>query len=510
LLAGLSTGPGISREEASTLAAAGAGPDSARAEGGTRPVPPVPALLSRMGAAAAGRLGLPGLHLAGHRLASVAAGALLAALLAVLAQGLAGPAAGVLAPAMLLSAPRLLLPLLQAGPRALGAAFFLAAALAFRRGAAGRRIMGRFSAAIAAGAFFGLALAVQLEALGLLAAAFVHAVLCPILRAFRPTLPPGDARGPPSARPRTSVTGVFAMALLGPVVAAALWPFLWPDPLHRGAAALAAIPGNAPVLFLGRMLGPGRPPWGEPAILTALALPATLVLAFAGGLLHTLARLWRALRGGPGLSDELFLLLVALVPLAAAQAGLVSRGPGLGPWMSTFPILAALGARAILSAARALWPKRAGALALVLSVAALSPGVAAAVRAYPEFGASWGELAGGTPGAATLGLPRHDGEATGSLLPQLFAHARPGARVHWANVPPAALAIYAEDGRIRTDLAAAATPEEADLVVVPLTGGPRREEYRAWAALHTSTPAAGTFLDEVPLAWVYARPGAWR
>jgi hypothetical protein len=506
LLAALAPGPGVSSEEADTLVAAGAGPaPSADA----RPVLPIPALLSRLGAGTADQLGLSRHHLAGHRIASAAAGGVLAGLVALLAQGLAGTAAGLLAPALLLSAPRLLLPLLQAGPRALGACGFLAALLAFRRACVGRRILGRFSGAIGSGLLFGLALSVQLEALALLAAAAAHALLCPLLRLFRPSPAAGDAAAP-SPRPRSSATGVLAMALLGPVVAVALWPWIWPDPLRRVTAALASVPADAPLVHLARLLGPGRPAWGEPAALTALALPATLVLAFAAGLLHTLTRLWRALRGGPGLSDELLLLLAALAPLAAAQVGFSARGPGVGPWLAAFPLLAVLGARAILSAALAAWPARAGALALLLSAAALAPGIAASVRAFPELGASWGELAGGTPGAATLGLPRHDGEAGAALLQQLSAHARPGARVLWIGVPPAALAVYARDGRLRPDLAVAASPQEADLAVVALTGGPRAGEYRAWAALHTSTPAAAAFLDEVPLAWIYVRPGSWR
>lgn len=504
LLAVLAPGPGISREEAATLAAAGAGPAAADA----RPVLPIPALLSRLGAGTADRLGLSHHHLAGHRLASAAAGGLLAGLVALLAQGLAGTAGGLLAPALLLSAPRLLLPLLQAGPRALGACGFLAALLAFRRACVGRRILGRFSSAVGAGVLFGLALSVQLEALALLAAAAVHALLCPLLSLVRPAPAPGDA--PPPPRPRSSATGVLAMALLGPVVAVALWPWIWPDPLRRVSAALASVPVDAPLVHLARLLGPGRPAWGEPAVLTALALPLTLVLAFAAGLLHTLTRLWRSLRGGPGLSDELLLLLAALAPLLAAQVGFAARGPGVGPWLAAFPLLAVLGARAILSAALAAWPARAGALALLVSTAVLAPGIAASVRAFPELGASWGELAGATPGAATLGLPRHDGEAAAALLRQLSDHARPGARVHWIGVPPAALAVYARDGRLRADLAAAAAPEEADLAVVALTGGSRADEYRAWSALRTSTPAAAAFLDEVPLAWIYVRPGAWR
>ena len=35
-------------------------------------------------------------------------------------------------------------------------------------------------------------------------------------------------------------------------------------------------------------------------------------------------------------------------------------------------------------------------------------------------------------------------------------------------------------------------------------------EYQVWTAFETARPVAGAQLDEVPLASIYARPGAWR
>jgi hypothetical protein len=301
------------------------------------------------------------------------------------------------------------------------------------------------------------------------------------------------------------------MAILGPAVAVASRPWLWADPLHRAATDLAAVAGSTPLVHMGRLLEAGRPPLGFPLVVTALALPAALAAAFAGGLVHALSRLrGRATHEKPGPAGELLLVLAALGPLAAAQLGFAPRTPGPGPWLTAFPFLAALAARAILASASTAWPSRARLLAAVLTAAVLAPGVAACLRAYPNLGSSWGELAGGAPGAASLGLPRHDGEAAGSLLAEISARARPGARIHWSSVPPAAVAVYAADGRLRADLAAADSLAEADLAVVAVPGGLRQDEYQVWAAFQTSAPVAGAFLDEVPLAWVYARPGAWR
>jgi hypothetical protein len=108
-------------------------------------------------------------------------------------------------------------------------------------------------------------------------------------------------------------------------------------------------------------------------------------------------------------------------------------------------------------------------------------------------------------------MQRQDGgDAAAALLDALNARAPEGARVYWPSTAPAAVRAFARDGRLRPDLVAAASPEDADLAVVTLDGASRDPEYRVWSAFRTARPAAGAYLDEVPLAFVYARPGAWR
>jgi len=488
LLAAIAPGPGLSDAEAAALAGAGAEGRAAPAAFALSP-PAAAAALEAAGAFAA-RLGAP--RLAGYRAASALAGGALAALLAMLARALAGPAAALLAPALLLCAPRLIAALVEAGPLAPGAALGVGTVLAYRTAASAGRALTRLAAALLAGVLFALALALRADAVQLVAVAAAHVLGCTVLRALRPER--ARLSGP---RPRSSPPSLVAMLALGPAAALAFWPSMWGTPWQGIAPALAALVGD-------------RPPWGHPLLVTGLALPAALVAALAAGVLHGGVRCWRAIRGGPGLSDELLLLFAALGPLAAAQAGLCPAEPGPGPWLGAFPFLAILAARAMLAAANAIWPARASPVAAALAAAVLAPGLVAAGRSYPLLSASWGELAGGTPGAATLGLPRQDGGAVASLLREIAVHARPGARIYWAAVPAAALRTYGQDGRIRPDITVAQDPADADLAVVPLPGGNRQEEYRVWAAFRTSAPVSGTFLDEVPLAWVYARPGAWR
>lgn len=522
----LASGPGISREEAASLAAAGAvrpspapdegpgvapGPSSPARE--AVPPPPLAPALARAAHAAATWLGLP--HLTGFRLGSALSAALLAGLLSLLAHDLAGRTAAALAPALALAAPRLLHASLLAGPDGHAAALSLATIWAYRRSLGAATASARLRGGVVAGALLGLALAARLDLIVLLAALAVHAVLVGLLlRPRRPGAGPEEAAGPVHATFETGLRGapvaLAAMIVVAPAVLLALWPWLRADPVRRLGEALAAVPGEGGVIWLGEVLRGPRPPWGYPLAMTALALPAALLWTWGAGLLHALARLCRAVRAG-GFSDELLLLMGALAPLVAVQLGLAPRAPGVRPWLPAFPFLAVLGARALVAAARGAWASREAPLGLALAVLACAPGLRAALHAWPHGGSAWGELAGGAPGAVSLGMQRQDGgEAAAAVLELVSERARPGARVHFPLTAPEAVRLYQEDGRLRADLEIAPAPAGADLVVVPLDGGSRDLEFQAWSALRTATPAAGAFLDEVPLAFVYARQGAWR
>jgi hypothetical protein len=505
VLLALGGGPGISRDEAAVLEAADA---SLRAPGAAAaPQPPL-----APGAAAAARLALSPLgvsRLRAARLPSAVAGAGLSALLAAAAWELSGPAAALLAPALFWAAPRHLHAGLVATPDLLATALVLAAALAFRRAGERTGTRPRLPAAVAAGLLLGAALAARTDAWVVVAALGLQALLVRLLGA-----------GPPhedGARPRRVPPRILAILLLAPLVLVALWPaLLWSAPA-RGAA-LAAAGRSAATLALG---GARLPTVGFPLSVTALTVPLALLAVLAGGVAHAGARLWRALvPGAPAgrdpapraaARDELWLLLLAAAPLGAAAAGLGPPAGGVRPWLPALPFLALLGARALVRAAAVAWPARAAPLVASLALLVVWPSLRATVHALPSGSSGWNELAGGAPGAASLALPRQDGgEGAARLVGELNARAREGARVWWATTSPAAVRCLALDGRLRADLVQASGPEDADLAVVTLDGAGRDAEYRTWAAFRTARPVAGAYLDEVPLAFAYARPGAWR
>jgi hypothetical protein len=480
-LAVLAGRPGPSRDELAVLAG---GPSAAAA-------------LAGAARAVAGALG----ELRAARLPAALAGAALTSLLAVLGGALAGRGALLLGPLLFWLAPRHLDAGLSASPDLAAAALALGAAWAYRRAAAAPRHRDRAAAALGAGALFGGALALRADGWILLTAFAVHAGLLRL--AGGRAAPPAPGAEPPEgleARLHGLPLALAAMALFGPAALLVSTPALLADPV--GALAGLAAGQRRPAGALG------------PFAALALTVPASLLVAYGVGLLHAGSRVVRASRArAPArlLADDLLLVLVPAAYLAAGAAGLGASGPGLRPWLPALPFLALAAARAVLAAAALSWPSRAVPVGVVLGVLALAPGALALARAWPLGGAAWNELAGGAPGAAARGLPRqHGGEAIRELLPALGDRAAPGARVYWAGVAGEALPVYVREGLVRGDLVAVETPEGADLAVVALDGGSRDLEYQAWAALRTDRPAAGVYVDEVPVALVYARKGAWR
>jgi hypothetical protein len=498
LLLALDGGPGVSRDEALVLEAADA---ALRAPGAAAPAQPPLA----MGAARIARMVLSPLgvsRLRAARVPSAAAGAALSALLSAAAWTISGPAAALLAPALFWAAPRHLHAGLVATPDLLVAALALAAALAFRRAGEALPASRRLRAALSAGLLVGLAMAARTDAWVLAVALALHAVLVRALHAG----PVGAHGGPPRRLPPR----ITAVLLLAPAVLLAVWPsLLWSQSARAAAAAVAG--RSAAALALG---GARVPALGFPIVVSALTLPLGLAVVFAGGGLHGLVRLSAAIRERApraAARDELWLLLLAAAPIGAAAVGLGPAAGGVRPWLPAMPFLALLGARALVRAAAVASPARAAPLLASLALLALWPAVRATAHALPSGASAFGELAGGAPGAASLGLPRQDGgEAAARLVDAVNARAREGARVWWPTSAPAAVRGLSLDGRLRPDLALADGPDDADLVVVTLDGAGRDAEYRTWAAFRTARPVAGAYLDEVPLALAYARPGAWR
>jgi 4-amino-4-deoxy-L-arabinose transferase-like glycosyltransferase len=306
-----------------------------------------------------------------------------------------------------------------------------------------------------------------------------------------------------------------AMAVLGPLVFVVTWPWLWRGGLERIAwyFSFHANHEHYSWHYLGTVMRHPPFPMAYPFVVTALTVPAGVLAAMFGGLVHSVARAIGALRGDGERAvwaDELLLTLNALFPIVLIAHPQVPHFGGVKHWLAAMPFLAALGARALMTASHQLWPRPA-LLALPLAVLILVPAAWATGHFHPFGTAAYNELAGGAGGAATLGMQRQFwGDNMVAALEVLNQHAAQGARVWYQEATVAAVRTYQRDGRLRSDLTPVETPEEAQISVYHYHQEFRDKEFRTWTEFQTTRPVHGVYLDEVPLITIYARAGAWR
>ncbi len=445
---------------------------------------------------AAGLLG----EVQGSRAGAWLLAAFLAALLALWGFDLAGPACGAIAPALFFLVPR---NFWHSHPALLDlpvTTLVLGTSYAFWRSTGTSR--GRLSSAgwaVAAGVLLGAALATKHNAW------FVPPVLVVawLLGAYR-------------GRPSSAAPALLAMAAIGPLVLVAAWPWLWHQTLPRiqGWLGYHLHHENYPWMYFGSLLREPPFPVSYPFVVTALTVPLAVMVAMAGGLAQAVSRIVSAWRGrGPEVSvpTEWLLLLSALFPIALIAWPTVPRFGGVKHWMPAMPFLALLGARALVTAGRLLWPSRTGLATGALALLALAPAAWQVAHVHPFGTAAWNEVAGGAPGAATMGMQRQFwGDAAVAVLPAVNTHAAPGSRVWFQETTALAARQYQRDGRLRADLSVASGPEDADISIWQYHQEFRDREFRTWTEFRTTRPVTGAYLDEVPLVQVYARPGAWR
>jgi hypothetical protein len=461
----------------------------------------------------------PGFELLAARLGALLFAAVLAYVLSRFGGDLAGLTGALLTPALFFLVPAAFGTSLAAGTATPAAALWVGVLLAHHRGLRSRDRRERIRRAAVAGLLFGAAVATRRDAWALLPVLLLHYLAVRSRGGIR------ALQGEEELQPRHPANrsawrsllaglpaSIPAMLLLGPLVLAALTPWTWIDPVGRLLTAAKAALAAPPFVHLGTVVAGGPAPWHAPLLAALLLPPATLAFLYVAGILHAARRLVLGWRGEAGatFSEELLLLLGALLPVLLAALGVTPTEAGIGPVLPALAVLALLGARAIATAARAGWPSRASKVALAVSLVALYPALRASVLTFPHGASAWSEWVGGAPGAASIGLPRLASGAGAALLAELGERTAAGQRVWWPSLPASTLEKLRREGRLRSDLRIAASPEEADVAVIEHDDARRDLEFQVWTAFGAARPVAGIRLDEVPLASVYARPGAWR
>ncbi|MFO7562786.1 MAG: phospholipid carrier-dependent glycosyltransferase [Enhygromyxa sp.] len=342
---------------------------------------------------------------------------------------------------------------------------------------------------------------------------------------------------------------LISMAILGPLVAIASWPWLWDDSFARIAEYFAFHREHSYYNMEFRGVNYNRPPLpvAYPLVMTWATVPSGLLLLSGVGLLLALrtVRNPRALRHlgrfgenrgrarlqrvgdrpperGParaprwyeplpefeGREEPLLLIILALFPLLLIALPSIPIFGGTKHWLTAYPFLALLAAmawgrlwwrsRTLLRA----WPKLLRWAPAVVLIAALLPGAWATAHGHPYNLSQYAPLAGGARGAAKHGFNR--GFWGHAIVPLLEQDSLAGKRVYLHDVHRMAAEQYRREGRWP-----GWTPSGLSQAEVALLFPEKHmlsDEIAIWERLGTTQPAMVITLDDVPIAIVYQRP----
>lgn len=377
------------------------------------------------------------------------------------------------------------------------------------------------------GVLFGLALATKHNAFFLPFVLIAHYLWAHrrTLRAFK--MPP--------------IPSVFLwMAVVGPLVYLACWPWLWFDTVARFRAYVAFHVNH--VYYNMEYLGTNysKPPFpiSFPYVMTLLTVPVTTLVLFVGGVVVTFRRAMRddrarassrAQRGPtdgaprPTMGRPLFgmstnpgalILMNALFPMAIIT---LTKAPIFGAtkhWHASIPFMALFAGAAVAALVDGMLDERSPRRALVgaaLTCVVALPAVVETARSHPYGLTHYNLLAGGPAGGADLGMNRQFwGYATRGLLPWLNEHAPPGAPIYWHDTGWIQQAFNVKEKRQRADLRDTGLEEPgvraSNLAMVIHEKHFNKYEYWIWDFYGTTKPETVLTVEGVPVVTLYRRP----
>ncbi len=345
-------------------------------------------------------------------------------------------------------------------------------------------------------------------------------------------------------RPPRVPLAFIAMVTLGPAVAYALWPYMWPDALVRAKAYFLRHMQHEHYNF--EYLGQNWnfPPTDAdlkmlritfPFVSTLLTVPVTtLCLALAGAF-----TLWRRANGGnviaappatdskaswlrPGADVDnapgVFFAMQILGPMAVVALPSTPIFGGVKHFMPAMPFLAIVAGigvqRLVLSLAPFIHrPAMTRALPAAIAAIVCLPSIAETRRSHPDGLSHYNLLAGGFAGGASLGMNRQFwGYSVLPMLDGLLQSPPPSHALYWHDVMPDALTWYVRDRRISAFPGYSGVGEDA--IVRSDSGIIIHERHMTvyegvfWESYGTTRPVAVREREGVPLVTAYRRAGA--
>ena len=352
--------------------------------------------------------------------------------------------------------------------------------------------------AIVTGLLFGLCLATKLQSFLLPIALTLHCVWL-------------MARGK-SHTAYAAIRSLITMALIGPVVMFALWPWLWHDTFARLGTYLQFHREHVHYNFeyLGRNFNQPPFPWHEPLGMLLTTAPVMLLVLAAAGI----ALLSRRPRLGDDRSTRALMLLAGLVPVAVFMGGTAPIYGETKHWLATMPFLALAAGYAFdqlrIRLARELRMVAGSGREIAVSAGLLFvvtvPAAVETIHSHPYGLSHYNALAGGPPGGADLGMNRQFwGYSAKGLLPWLNANLPPGAKLYPHDWNHDSWELYERDRQLRTDLIETGGVAGSDAALVIHEKHFNEFDYQIWEEFGHVQPAQVLTMDGVPLVSVYRR-----
>ena len=340
----------------------------------------------------------------------------------------------------------------------------------------------------------------------------------------------------------------LSMAILGPLVFYAHWPWLWFDTVHHLKDYfnfhLHHVHYN--IEYLGKNWGPPPHPISYPFVMTLFTVPTvTLGLALVGLWLYARPPLFAAfsrfmdvprpakggcppvddrfryparrswLRPGKGLDPKVgrLLFINALFPICLIAYPSTPIFGGTKHWLPAYPFVALL-AGVALSRLTASLQTRLGfsrVIPLLLALAVALPGALNIAFTHPFGLSQYNALAGGPAGGADKGLNRQFwGYASLQMLPWLNQHVEDNGRVYFHDTNYDSYRMYIREKLLRPDIVDTGLelPGIASstwaLVIHELHFN--KYDYWIWESYGTAAPVKVIDLDGVPVLSLYKRP----
>lgn len=331
---------------------------------------------------------------------------------------------------------------------------------------------------------------------------------------------------------------LVSMALLGPLTFYALTPRFWFDTFRRFAKYLAFHMEHVHyfVVYYGENLKNPPFPIDYPWVMTALTVPAVILLAASLGMVEAglkwdpidwAKRWWHSAENretpardaGDPRGTGLLILINLLFPIALISLPSTPIFGGTKHWMPAMPFLAMFAGAGTTLASRLVRRRLADRdegtaknrvvstiAALVLSTSVLGPAAYATADIHP-FGTSYyNGLIGSIRGAADHQMFRQFwGYASRQGLPWLNEHAESNAPVWTHNATGYAWWHYQNENLLRGDLDSSGF-RRADYAVFHHQKAFVKRHAQLWLEYETKTPAHVVSKEGVPLVSIYRRP----